>query len=351
MNKNLDEDLIEATIRRVAEAKAAREAAGPAGAAGLAGAAQAASEPETLGDSDPADIEIDEDQIAATIRRVEAAKAAMQAAAQSAAVADEAPAPDEALDIIDEGMPAHEAARESARRAASLLIEQDAPSEPTVAETPGAPASAMADDVSAAVARIEKSLQETSATLRALIARFESVMPMLERLASAPPAPPPLFAVRTADDGDEPTPAVTRGALAAMPRPAVFRDLPRPASGEQHNDAAAQIDTRPLPEPLPPIHAAEPKRGLDLLPRTYRITVEDKRRGVDLVPLHRALLGMDGVRDMSLLSYNNGIAIVSLETVDSLDPEALEAAVSRAMARPAHVEVHNDHTMVVKLED
>ena len=61
-------------------------------------------------------------------------------------------------------------------------------------------------------------------------------------------------------------------------------------------------------------------RGFELLPRTYRLTVEDKRRGVDLVPLHRALLGMDGVRDMSLLSYSNGTAIVALETTVELIP-------------------------------
>ena len=110
------------------------------------------------------------------------------------------------------------------------------------------------------------------------------------------------------------------------------------------------IDTRPLPKPLPPLHA-EPRRGLDLLPRTYRITVEDKRRGVDLVPLHRALLGMDGVRDMSLLSYSNGVAIVAVDMVDELEPQALEGAISRAMARAAKVEVHNDTTMVVKLAE
>jgi hypothetical protein len=110
------------------------------------------------------------------------------------------------------------------------------------------------------------------------------------------------------------------------------------------------IDTRPIPKPLPPLHP-EPKRGLDLLPRTYRITVEDKRRGVDLVPLHRALLGMDGVRDMSLLSYSNGVAIVAVEMIDELDPQALESAMSRAMSRGAKVEVHNDTTMVVKLAE
>jgi hypothetical protein len=69
------------------------------------------------------------------------------------------------------------------------------------------------------------------------------------------------------------------------------------------------------------------------------------------VPLHRAMLGMEGVRDMSLLSYNNGVAIVALETAEALDPELLRSSVSRAMACDARVEVHNENTMVVKLSE
>jgi hypothetical protein len=123
-------------------------------------------------------------------------------------------------------------------------------------------------------------------------------------------------------------------------RPPVFRNpAPQAATAEHLVEAVAH-------EPAP-----EPKRGLDLLPRTYRVTVEDKRRGVDLVPLHRALLGMDGVRDMSLLSYSNGVAIISIEMLHELDPEALREAVSRAMSRGAKVEVHNETTMVVKLAE
>lgn len=114
--------------------------------------------------------------------------------------------------------------------------------------------------------------------------------------------------------------------------------------------AHAGVDERPLPEPPPPVRP-EPRRGFDLLPRTYRITVEDKRRGVDLVPLHRALLAMDGVRDMSLVSYNNGVAIVSLEMVNDIDTQALGKAVSRAMSREAAVEQHNERTLVVKLAE
>ena len=43
------------------------------------------------------------------------------------------------------------------------------------------------------------------------------------------------------------------------------------------------------------------------------------------------------------------VAMVALETVGPVSPEALAEAVSRAMARDAIVEVHNEQTMVVKL--
>jgi hypothetical protein len=154
----------------------------------------------------------------------------------------------------------------------------------------------------------------------------------------------PLLESLVAQAGSHPAPSEwdlpAKGhAPIAMPqRPTIVRE----SAGE-----SAAADLRPLPAPLPPL--VESKRGFDLLPRTYRITVEDKRRGVDLVPLHRAMLGMNGVRDMSLLSYSNGTAIVALETADVLDPEDVRLAMQQAMQRDAKVEVHNESTMVVKL--
>jgi hypothetical protein len=163
--------------------------------------------------------------------------------------------------------------------------------------------------------------------LRAITARLDAIMPLLERIAQ---------------DG-QPAP---RGEWDRAPRPAPVAQ-PRPAFVHGNGGDGDVIDTRPLPEPLPPL--VEPRRGLDLLPRTYRITVEDKRRGVDLVPLHRAMLGIEGARDMSLLNYTNGTAIVALETEDVLDPESVRLAMQNAMKRDASVEVHNESTMVVKL--
>jgi energy-converting hydrogenase Eha subunit E len=54
---------------------------------------------------------------------------------------------------------------------------------------------------------------------------------------------------------------------------------------------------------------------------------------------------------MSLLSYNNGVALVSLEAVHDLDTDVLARAVTRAMSREARVETHNERTLVIKLAE
>jgi hypothetical protein len=175
-----------------------------------------------------------------------------------------------------------------------------------------------------------------SGDVAAIHEKLDTILALLQDLVPLPQRPA----------GDDRPGAGRIVSLGGPPRGG-FRET-RAATAQQL--ATDRIDTRPLPPPPPPLHV-EPKRGLELLPRTYRITVEDKRQGVDLVPLHRALLGMDNVKDMSLLSYNNGIAIVALETSGDIEPETLGAAVSRAMAREAKVEVHNESTMVVKLAE
>ena len=50
-------------------------------------------------------------------------------------------------------------------------------------------------------------------------------------------------------------------------------------------------------------------------------------------------------------SAYNGVAIVSVESVGVIDPDGLGAAVSRCMSRETKVEVHNEQTMVVKIQE
>jgi len=386
MPDNVDEDLIEATIRRVAEARAAREGEsgpdegieddserpGPSPLNFLADPDQPTADSAMAmdGEIDGGDAGgnsgspsgPDEDAIAATIARVQAQKAAADAAAKSIDAIPARSAPDEdAIAATIRRVQAQKAAQE-------LRYDDDEDKQPATPEparrdedapqVAAASTAEYADDIETfepvsevsanddAIARIERNLREAHHAIAGLTARIEA----LEQAGSQAPRRPQVAAL-TGTDNDAP-PRPLQPTFGSAPRPAIVRDAfpPERAALAEQLPAPDAIDTRPLPEPLPPIHV-ESRRGLDLLPRTYRITVEDKRRGVDLVPLHRALLSMDGVRDMSLLSYNNGVAIVSLETTGDLDGDELGNYVARAMSRAAKVEQHNEHTFVVKLAE
>jgi hypothetical protein len=392
MPDNVDEDLIEATIRRVAEAKAAREGAPePEDTDGSAeregeplvnslpdpdhaspAAADTAHDDPTAGADPEPDISPtaaadgdaphgpDEDAIAATIARVQAQKAAADAAAR---------APEAVPGGPDEDAIAATIRRVQAQKAAQELRYDDEEDYPAPTAVPqsrrdedvplpvAAAATEYADDIETfepvsevsasddAIARLERGLRDALHVIAGLTSRVDA----LEQASSSAPRRPQIAALTGTDNDAGPRPMPS---LDAPPRPTIVRDAfpPERAALAEKLPVPDAIDTRPLPEPLPPIHV-ESRRGLDLLPRTYRITVEDKRRGVDLVPLHRALLSMDGVRDMSLLSYNNGVAIVSLETTGDLDGDELGNFVARAMSRAARVEQHNEHTFVVKLAE
>jgi hypothetical protein len=276
MPRDIDEDLIEATIRRVAESKAARSG-------GIEMPVDDAVAPVFGGKLEDSDHD----------------EQAAPAAAVSAPDPDQdEPAPDE------DGQPT----------AIAVMPRQHPRPVPMQAPVRPMPPPQLNGDV--------------AAQLQAITQRLDAILPLLERVVGQS---------SVAAGGEWDRNPQQRAPMTIVP----------PAAREAVAVETDVIDTRPLPKPLPPL--VEPKRGLDLLPRTYRITVEDKRRGVDLVPLHRAMIGIDGARDMSLLSYNNGVAIVALETVDALDPEHVRSAMARAMQREAKVEVHNENTLVVKL--
>lgn len=354
MDKSVDENLIEETIRRVAAQKAALAAAAPeeGGAPPSQDAAEAPPAPKPR-DAAKAEPSPADDLIEATIRRVAAEKAAREQATPPDAEPPVASAP------VDEAAP---------ESPTEPVVETPSASEPAPAGPPPAPAKSLvafalepeewrtpAYEAPAAapsldaLASIERSLSATAASLTAAVQRLEALLPLFERQSPGPRAAASAPSPAAEDDAWDDAPQISRLPL-SPPRPTILRDPSPLTATAEHLVDADVIDTRPLPKPLPPLHV-EPKRGLDLLPRTYRITVEDKRRGVDLVPLHRALLSMDGVKDMSLLSYNNGVAIVSLETSGEIEPDTLGEFVSRAMSRDAKVEQHNEHTMVVKLAE
>lgn len=345
MPKEIDEDLIEATIRRVAE-QAAR----------VTDPSAAETEPDRL--DEPQAEMTRNDAVEAVIRRVAESKAARSAQAAAETPQDDAveavvrrvaeskaaraaeppiemPVADAVAPVFGAG--AEETAGLDLEPESEAGLEAEAPfeSEPRLEPEPDLEPLPMprrqrhmAGTLAHDLAPVALHDDDLATQLRQIAQRLDAIVPLLERIAQGGVAAP---------RGEWERASAT---APAPQRPIVVSDNGTFGDGDV-------IDTRPLPEPLPPL--VEPKRGFDLLPRTYRITVEDKRRGVDLVPLHRAMLGVEGVRDMSLLSYSNGTAIVALETQDELEPERVRLAMQHAMKRDARIEVHNENTMVVKL--
>ena len=102
-------------------------------------------------------------------------------------------------------------------------------------------------------------------------------------------------------------------------------------------------------EKQPPLAEAE-LRGLDLLPRQYLMTVEDRERTVDLVPLHRALQNLIGVQEVALVSFANGVPVVSVRTDRELGMDKLQGSVEAAMARECEVIPQDNGRVFLRLK-
>lgn len=337
MDKNdVDESLIEATIRRVAEQAAraddAPDAAGPEAESDPDAEVRGDWPPAGEGQLEPNDALVDtpptEGAFAPSAARQNVDESAIEAAIRRVQAAKEEREQEPAMAQSDGGAPELGAPISFPTRG-NLLPKADYDATP--------------DGLAVALERIERTLEDINQTVRLLAAQMNR---------HPAPSAVPSFAPPQTPEWDDEAPSVASSGFGALPRPPIFRDV-APAQPEAPSRPGAAFAPEPAfePEPAPaPVQRDEP-RGFDLLPRTYRITVEDKRRAVDLVPLHRALLGLDGVRDMSLLSYNNGVALVSLEAVHDLDTDVLARAVTRAMSREARVETHNERTLVIKLAE
>jgi hypothetical protein len=95
--------------------------------------------------------------------------------------------------------------------------------------------------------------------------------------------------------------------------------------------------------------AAKVTSKLASLPGSYVITVEDRESKVDLVSLHRALVSLEGAEEVTLVSFANGVPVVSLRMVGELDFEKLSKSVGMAMDRECEVIPHDSSKLFLRL--
>jgi hypothetical protein len=142
--------------------------------------------------------------------------------------------------------------------------------------------------------------------------------------------------------------------------PASGLDVPpaAPAASTTAAEGPWSDDLPSTPESSPPVAEKPATRptGLDLLPQSYTVTVEDRqeddrRSKVDLAPLHRALMDMEGVRDLRLVGYAHGIATIALELQGEIDVSKMQSAIGEAMQRECTVLARDEQRIHVRMAE
>jgi translation elongation factor EF-1beta len=168
----------------------------------------------------------------------------------------------------------------------------------------------------------QEALDELEHGLRSAFHAIEQIREVLS--AKAPEAqavePPALRIVpraREAEPAIEPAPAREPAADPYSPFERLWERMEHEQVEKQRQEAAG--------EPV--------RKGLELLPQFYLVTVEDREHRVDLVPLHRALQAVEGIDEITLVSFANGVPVVSLRAKHEIDLEQLSSAVASTLKR------------------
>jgi hypothetical protein len=235
-----------------------------------------------------------------------------------------------------------------------------------------------------AVRSVQKSIDEAATAIRSFREMLAPMVPLLRSLGvledafrgfavEAPQAQPaPETAAEIAPAPTAQPPPVTQPPPAAQPPPATPAEDTAPpttkaAGGEtpdqawqswrktpggkerptrwtgQEEEAVAVGPPRAAPKPVTLVPDDT------IAPYSYRVTVEDPRRDLELVPLHQALSAMPAVRNMSLLSYINGVASIALESTAEILPPDIENAIHKTMKRSCSVLPHESNTILVQV--
>ena len=121
---------------------------------------------------------------------------------------------------------------------------------------------------------------------------------------------------------------------------------PKAADGELSEKVAPAAA---FSEPRRPLPTEEVEREAPALFK-YSITVEDPGSETPLVPLYRALGRVGRIRDMDLVSYTNGVAVIALQSDEEIVGDDLGDAIKEALGRDCRVVNHESNVFLVRME-
>lgn len=226
-----------------------------------------------------------------------------------------------------------------------------------------------------ALRSVQKSIDEAAEAIRFLRRTMQDMAPLWQSLTNledalrggapsqrpakdAPtPAPRPMAPVLEQETEEEGAPVapepVEEPARAAVPTPDVGWE-----SFRRRPEERARAQPRRAPEEAPEPIALEPRAALKpvtLVPDdtiaaySYRMTVEEPGKPVDLVPLHQALNNVAAIRNMSLIGYMNGVASIAIEATEEISAAEVENAISKTLKQECSVMTHDESTLLVQI--
>ena len=174
-----------------------------------------------------------------------------------------------------------------------------------------------------------KSIDEATAALGLLNATLREMAPLWRSVGQLQKA---LTDIDWAEAMDEATAAAEEAlAKATVLRPSLVAVSEEVAAPEPEESETAQEAAPTFASPVrPPARLDVPISGGGA-PYSYTVTVEEVGSRVKLVPLHQSLSQVDGIRELSLRSYTNGVAVVSIDSEIELEAQALQEALGAGM--------------------
>ena len=182
-----------------------------------------------------------------------------------------------------------------------------------------------------------KSIDEATAAVGLLNATLREMAPLWRSVGQLQKA---LTDIDWAEAMDEATAAAEEAltkATGPRPLPAAVSEAtatpgPQEAETEADREVAPTIIGFRQPLSRPDIPVSE-----DGASYSYTVTVEEVGSRVKLVPLHQSLSQVEGVRELSLKSYTNGVAVVSIDSDIDLEASVLQEALSTGMNQVCRV--------------
>jgi hypothetical protein len=182
-----------------------------------------------------------------------------------------------------------------------------------------------------------KSIDDATAAVGLLNATLREMAPLLHSLGQLQQA---LAGIDWAEAMDE----ATAAAEEALAKATGLQPLPAASAEETAAPELEEPQTEATREAALAFSGpARPPAKLDVptsdggAPYSYTVTVEEMGSRVRLVPLHQSLSQVEGVRELSLKSYINGVAVVSIDSETELEASVLEEALSTSMHQPCRV--------------